>query len=276
MVTRLRKAAPRRGAALPEEPEPRPRSRPPGRRRPAPRRRLKAGVICGLAGLLVLGALGAVVLELDLERYLELQGIRVEGVAATSEEEVLARAGLRPGQSLLRLDRGAAAARIEEDPRVERAEVSVDWRRRRVVLRLHERTPIALVSGHGLVDRGGTLWQLDRRSGRLDLPVITGLERFPAEVHARHLGEAAHLLAEASRTLPALGVSQLDLTEEGPVLYFEGGPGPVLMGYQRYAQKLGLLGRVLAAHPEVAQSPMDLRWQSRVVVPGQAGERGRT
>jgi cell division protein FtsQ len=274
MVTRLRKPAPLRSALPPEDQSTRLRRVLPLERRTRPRR-WKAGVLCGLAVLLVLGALAAVTVKLDLERYVRLQSVLVEGAAATSEDEILRLADLRPGQSLLRVDRAAVAARIEADPRVDRVEVLLDWPSR-VVLHVFERTPVAAVSGFGLIDESGALWQMDRRSGRLDLPVVTGLDRFPDEAHSRHLGEAAHLLGEVARALPALPVSQLDLTEDGPVLYFEAGPGPVLMGYQRYSQKLGMLGRLLAAHPEVARHPMDLRWQSRVIVSGAVGERGQT
>lgn len=273
MTTRIRKSAPARIA--PPEIHPRDRVRRLAlRERKPPRRRGRAGLILGLASLLVLCVLGLVLLKLDPEQYVRLESMRVEGILAVSEEEMLDLAELEAGQSLLRIDRLAVAKRLESDARVESAEVVLDWPRR-VVLRIRERTPLALVLGHGFVDATGHLWATDRRAGSLDLPLVTGLDSVPPEARGGHLAEAAHLLVEAAQTLPGRPVSQLDLTEEGPVLYFESGPGPVRMGYRRYGEKLSRLGRLLAAHPGVQAQPMDLRWHGRVIVSGVAGERGQ-
>jgi hypothetical protein len=158
--------------------------------------------------------------------------------------------------------------RLEQDARIEKAEVILDWPSR-VVLRVHERTPMALVPGHGLIDRDGRLWQQDKRVAHLDLPVISGLApETEAQVLDERLALAARLLDEAAQALPRRQVSELALGETGPVLYFEGGPGPVLLGWRQHGPKLGLLERLLQAHPEVAGRAVDLRWRGRAIVPG--------
>jgi hypothetical protein len=246
-----------------------------GREQRGPRRRGRR--TAGWALLLVLGAaaLGAAALWLEPGRLVELESVRVEGAAGVAEDELLRLADLRPGQSLLTMDRGAIERRLLADARIAGAEVALHWPRR-VVLRVRERQPIALLRGRGLVDALGNVWQEDRRAAHLDLPLIAGLdEALSPEATRRRLSVAVTLLAEAARMLPERPLSELVFTEDGPVLFFERGPGPVLVGYQRYGAKLELLGRWLLEHPEAPSRPMDLRWYGRILVqegPGGAAQ----
>ena len=218
------------------------------------------------------------VFDVDLKRYVDLESVRVDGAAAVSDEEILRLAGLLPGQNLLQLDRERLARRLETDPRVRKANIRIDWFQGRVVLQIEERQPVALVSGVGLVDETGATWEVDRRAGRLDLPIVSGLERVSEEIRPAELAVAVRLLAKAAVAMYGRAVSELALTEEGPELYFEGGPGPVLFGYGRYEEKLERLARLLASQPGTERARMDLRWQGRVIVSGmmEARSGGRT
>ena len=107
---------------------------------------------------------------------------------------------------------------------------------------------------------------------------MSGLEGVSEEIRPAELAVAVRLLAKAAVAMYGRPVSELALSEEGPTLYFEGGPGPVLFGYGRYEEKLERLARLLATQPGTERARMDLRWQGRVIVSGmmEARSGGRT
>jgi cell division protein FtsQ len=97
---------------------------------------------------------------------LDVDDIVVEGTERTAVDEVLARSGLRTGESMLALPAGGAADRVEELPWVRSATVRRDWPGR-VVVEVEERTPVAALAGGGrwlLVDEDG------RRLARVHRP----------------------------------------------------------------------------------------------------------
>ncbi len=118
-----------------------------GRRR---RRRLLA-VVAVVTAL----ALGWVVVRSPL---LDVDEVTVDGALRTPTDEVLAVAGVLPGDQLVDVDTGAARERLLASPWVADASVSVDWPSA-VRVSVQERTPIAVTwrdDGTGwLVDAGG-------------------------------------------------------------------------------------------------------------------------
>lgn len=125
---------------------------------------------------------------------------RVEVVGARDEpvQEVRAVAGVRPGSSMARLDTDAIAARLSGLPRLAGVTVQRRWPST-VVLRVSERTPVAVAPGPGgprLVDRTGFAYA--PASGPTPgLPELTA-----SQVSPQDAGTVAAMLALAAIPAP--------------------------------------------------------------------------
>ncbi len=216
---------------------------------------------CGLAAVLLVG--WPYFTELGLFR---LHDLTVEGVRGLKEGRVLELAALEKGENLLRLDLREVEKRIEADPRVARAHVRIRWPSG-LLLQIKEREPVARILGRGFLDGRGFFWEGGSRWAHLDLPLVTGVtEGLGKRERSGLFKVAVRLLRGAKLYLSHLRLSELSFGPEGLVLYFEGGLGPVLLGYGRGAEKLELLSRFLRSRSgkEVA-GVLDLRWKGRVI-----------
>jgi cell division protein FtsQ len=90
------------------------------------RRRERRRQLAWLSGGVVL-ALVLFVAAISQSGYLDVQSIRVAGVHHVAADDVLRAAALRTGQSMIGLDTGAAALRVERLPWVESAHVQRHW-----------------------------------------------------------------------------------------------------------------------------------------------------
>jgi cell division protein FtsQ len=164
----------------------------PDRRR---RRRAPRPLVRGTLGLLVLLALVWVMWGSPL---LAVRTIQVDGVSSLPAAEVRTSAGIAPGTPLLRVDTGAAAARVGRLPQVASVSVTRGWPDR-VVITVHERVAVAVVGPQGqrsLLDRTGLLF--DTISGPAPRGVV------PVTVAHPGPGDPATLAALSAVTaLPA-------------------------------------------------------------------------
>jgi hypothetical protein len=210
-----------------------------------------------LAAAAILWLTGRWLLQSDVFR---LSDIRITGEQVTTERQILDLAGLQQGGSLLHFDAGAARARIEAHPWVERVEITTQWPSA-VEIAVVEYQPFALVN----VETGnkGHLYYLSR-SGRLvaemvegqalDFPVITGVNsdrdiEAGAFVKGSPAELAVHLLqvaAKGNTVLPIQAVSEIHADRErGLILYLVDRPFPIYFGADRVQTKYYRLVRVL-------------------------------
>lgn len=144
--------------------DPRMRSRRIRVRRAEGRRRLRRVT-------LVLAAVAAVVLAAVATRtpLLDVDHVRVGGVAGERSDEVVAAASVAADQPLVSLDGGAVADRIEELPWVESAQVSRSWPAT-VRIEVTPRSVVAAVQVTGdhiaLVDAEGVVVSIERGATR--------------------------------------------------------------------------------------------------------------
>jgi len=201
---RRRTGATRRGSAPEPAPPAGPRPRRRGRRPSDRRRRLALGL--GVA-VVVLAIAGWLVLASPL---LAVRTVQVDGASSLSAAEVVTVAGIAAGTPLVRVDTGAAAARVAQLPQVASAEVTRGWPGT-VVVTLVERVPVAVVQtdgGRRLVDAGGVVFETitgaapagvvpldvsapgpEDAATRAALGAVTAL---PAPVRAQVTGAEAH------------------------------------------------------------------------------------
>jgi len=183
------------------------------RRRVSTRRRL---LVVLAVGLLVAGVAAWVVLGSPL---LAVRTVQVDGAVGLPEQEVVQTAGIAEGTPLVRVDTGAAAARVAALPQVASVEVTRGWPNT-VVVTLAERVPVAVVTDGGtrrLVDAKGVVFDTitgDPPAGVVPLDVrdpgpddaattaaLGALTALPRDVRDEVTGVAAHTADDVTLTL---------------------------------------------------------------------------
>ena len=199
--------------------------------------------------------------------------VEVQGTGRLSQAEVLAAAGIVPGENLFRLNGEEIAARLRRLPQVKRAEVIRSFPNR-VTLVVEERVPFTLAQAGRLywLDEDGITLGPELRAVTPPLPVVTGIH--PEEV--RNGGEAAarargavSLIRSMLRTGSPLTreISEIDMSgADGPVLYTVEGV-EVRLGTADWEDRLGRLEGVLAQTRSLGEplEYVDLRFRGQVV-----------
>lgn len=225
---------------------------------------LRLGVWTASAGLAISASL--LVLRFFMaSNYFQVETVRVEANRRLSAEDVVALSEIRLGASIFDLDLEAIGHKIEEDPWIATARVERIFPRE-VVIRIAERTPIAVISLGYLyyVDVTGEIFKVLEGQDRLDFPVVTGIDRGfllekPAE--ARQLLVAGMALLEEVGTRSRFGlgeVSELHIDPaEGYILTTLTGGVPVRLGFGNFPGKLDRLEHI---YPELKAQLSNLRY----------------
>ena len=183
-------------------------------------RLVRGGGLLALAGL---AAVGVVQVAAWVERSNALpvrtvavsQGLHQE-LSKERSDEILAYAGVAPGQPLFAVDLDAVAARVLEHPFVASAtvrRVPPDGLEINVVTR-EPRAALATDGGIYLVDAKGLVMKAARAGDGLDLPVITGLTADDVAAGTPALANAVALLdAHAKAGAPGGVVGELHVIE---------------------------------------------------------------
>jgi cell division protein FtsQ len=226
---------------------------------PRPRRRgIKPGWI--LLGLLAVGLLAyagrdRLARTAPYRMLFVVPRVSVEGCVYLGEAEVRQAAGLARPTDFLRVDLKRARGRLAKAPRVESATIERAFPRR-IVIRVVERRPVAIV-------RGGRLFETDARgvilpplvSGVLpDVPIVYGVRVADARpgkaITDGDFARALRHLAALSRPEVGLAVpvSQVDVTDADRtvVTLAEGGVDVVLPREPPILRTLSALRVVLA------------------------------
>ena len=137
---------------------------------------------------------------------LDVDGVRVAGAARTDPGEVLRRARIEPGDTMVGVDTGQAAARIEDLPWVERATITRQSPGT-IEIEVTEREPLALAEiadgRTAVVDREGRVLEVTTTPPP-DLPLLAGVRASTAvgEELGRGARDALVLLRALSERLP--------------------------------------------------------------------------
>jgi len=185
-----------------------------------------------------------------------IREIRFEGLSHATEQDLLHRSGLKPGDNLFRTDLTKAGRAMQANPWVASARLA----RRlpgQVVATVVEHRPAALVQLGGLylLDDEGRLFKKAAPEDKVDLPIVTGLSRDgwadrKPELQLRLFG-ALHLLDTWQAAGNALAaVSEVRLDEDGGyTLFAHDGTAvqEVRLGSTDISLKLQRLAQVRAA-----------------------------
>jgi cell division protein FtsQ len=155
-------------------------------RRDQGKRRLRRLTLAlGVVAVVVAAAVATQTSLLDVDR------VRIDGVGHTTAADVHRVAGISPGDTMVGVDAGGAAARVEDLPWVEKATVTRRWPGT-VEIHVTEREPVATVEVAedrvALVDEDGRVLEVTRQPPA-GLPEVTGVRGRIAE--GDELGRAA-------------------------------------------------------------------------------------
>ena len=183
---------------------------------------LRVAGLLAAASLAVAGA-GRLADWVSGHPYFRLQDIDVTGTR--DREAILAWAGIRTGQSVLRLDPRRLERRLEGHPRIRTAAVRRELPGK-LRIAVEERRPLAVVLLEEplFVDREGALFPPEAREMLDDRPYVTGLR--PDDLVARpawtaaRLREAAEVLEMWQRHPDWPAVSEVRPEENGEIVVF--------------------------------------------------------
>jgi cell division protein FtsQ len=248
------------------------------RRRRRLRARLRRWAGWLAAGTLVLGVGAGGGTWLLTTPHLAVRSIEVDGAARVSAEEIVATAAIPLGTNMLRIDPAAVRARLENLPRIRRAEIVREFPNRVTIL-VEERRPFTLVHAGRLhwMDEEARVLGEEREAVSSSVPIISGLSEEELTSMRSAPGPKAQAAMGLVRALMRSGssllaeISEIDMSRrEGPVLYTLDGI-EVRLGTEHWEERLARLEGVLAqlATQESRTgtvTAVDLRFRDQVVL----------
>ena len=181
--------------------------------------------------------------------YIQLEKIVVTGVDGAMKDELLDRAELGPGSSLLGLDLGKLKKEMEQNPWIQSVGLEKQFPHTLIIHVVREEPwAVAAMGDLYYVDRSGKIF-VDAEPGRkLDYPVITGLEE-DAEEREEQLRWATHVLGILESQKPPWSfkdISEVHVEGDGKVfLYFTTLPVAIQVMAMEMEQRMSDLKRVV-------------------------------
>lgn len=209
-------------------------------------------------------------------RLFSLERIEVSRMKRVSRDEIIALAGVKPGDPMLRLDLKRVAEQIEKNPWVETLRLRRHFPST-LTIELTEREPVAVVNMGYLyyLDSKGEIFKPLTEGDRLDYPIFTGiteedLGKDPAGTKAM-ISTALGImdLLRKGTTFRLENVSEIHLDKGyGYTLFTAEGGIPVKLGNGDFQAKLARLSRIygdLAAQSSALEY-IDLNYSDKIVV----------
>lgn len=187
--------------------------------------------------------------------------VTVKGNQVLNQQQVLNRAGIRPGINLLAMDIAQLEASIRQEKWIEQVWIKRHWPSTLEII-IREYKPFALMNleSNGnkqlyYVNRNGVVFAPSTTKKDLDYPVING--KFPAakmvgnKLPTHSLGSMAleflRLTDRGNQILPTQAISEIKVDpEEGLVVYLVDYPFPIYMGNDKIRVRFSRLVKVLA------------------------------
>jgi cell division protein FtsQ len=213
-----------------------------------------------MAGLLVVGVVGAAAWIVMHSALLDVERVRVTGTQQATPDQVRFAAGVSRGDAILFLDAGAVARDVERVPWVDKARVERSLGGQ-LDIHVTERRPAAWVRRApdqvALVDAGGRVLA-DAVEPPADLPEIAGLRIVPAPGRPVGPRAAAGVLEKLP---PELGLRTIRVVVEGDevTLGLRDGPEVRFGAPRRVASKARAAVAVLASTAETPPRYIDVR-----------------
>lgn len=181
--------------------------------------------------------------------YVQLEKIVVTGVDGAMKTELLDRAELGPGSSLLGLDLGKLKRGMEQNPWIQSVRLEKRFPHTLLIHVVREEPwAVAAMGDLYYVDRSGRIFVEAEQGRKLDYPVITGLQEDP-EAREEQLRWATHVLGileSQKRPWSFKDISEVHVEADGNVfLYFTTLPVAVHVRAMEMGERMGDLKRVV-------------------------------
>lgn len=244
--------------------------------------RLKRLFRSGLAFLIFVGFVYFVRFSInwcEYTNFLNLAKIEVSGVSILSVADVRKIAGIKPGVSLLEMDTDQIQARLEKEPFVMAAVVSLEFPNRLKIM-IRERVPVCYLNSGALwlIDQKGIILPIPKERLTTNLPIITGFEADSARCRAGQpapnpqMLKALNLIEMAALKTNALyaEISEVYAWKNGEfIIYTVNGGTPIYLGRGDLAKQL----YILATFQSVIRNKrnfadyqyLDLRWDKQII-----------
>ncbi len=208
--------------------------------------------------------------------FLKLEKIQVSGLRKLKRDEVVALAGAKPGDAMLKLDLSQMAEHIKKNPWVEKVRVNRFFPRT-LSVEVMEWQPAAIVNMGYLyyLDRNGEIFKPLSRGDNLDFPVITGIseEDLASDpAGCRDMLKTALQIADllrAGTVLKLQDISEIHVDKGyGYTLFTAQGGVPVKLGKECFQEKLARLSRIFGNLSAQLRSLeyIDLNYNDKIVV----------
>lgn len=207
---------------------------------------------------------------------LKLEKIEVANAQRVAKEEIIAAAGVKPGDDMLRLNLKKIGEQIEKSPWVDAVRVR-RYFPHTLAIEVTEREPVAIVNMGYLyyLDRRGEIFKPLTAGDRLDYPVLTGVDeamltKDPKEGKALlETAVAIVALLESGTVFKSQDISEIHVDEDMEfTLVTTTGGVAVNLGKEGFMQKLQRLARIYKdLQPQLgALSYIDLDYHDRIVI----------
>lgn len=214
---------------------------------------------------------GAVSNYLLDQPYFAVQEIKVFGADAADGAEIIARAGLRRGLSIWRIDAQGLEEKIRRHPWIKRVVVRKELPRR-VIVDVEEWRPAGIVALESLyyVDADGVVFKAVAETDSVDFPLVTGLRAASLSPHEPSTRGKLSQVLGLGREVEEAGVrlSEIRFSAEGNiVLYPAADRVPFAMGWGNWAEKVLRLKRFLRVWDgqEAHFAGVDMRFEGQAV-----------
>jgi cell division septal protein FtsQ len=208
--------------------------------------------------------------------FLRLDRIEINSLKRLHREEVIALAGVKPGDDMLAMKPRHIGEHLLKNPWVEKVKVR-RYLPHALTIEITEREPVAVVNMGYLyyLDKKGEVFKPLTGGDRLDYPVLTGISeedmwKDPAGARAA-LKEALALISLLSggQVLSLVDISEIHYDKGyGFTLFTIRGGVPVKLGNSCYSEKLARLSRIF--RDLQAQMPtleyIDLDYSDKIIV----------
>lgn len=208
--------------------------------------------------------------------FFKLESIEVSTLNRLTREDVIAQAGIRPGDDLLSLHLGRIGGQLAKNPWVEKVRIR-RYLPHTVVIEIVEQEPVAVASMGYLyyLNAEGTIFKLLTEGDALDYPVFTGISEDDLSKDPAGSKEAIKSMLSLVDLLKDNDVLKIDYVSE---IHYDKGYGltvfmaergvPVRLGRTGFKEKLERLARIYATlQPRMTTLEyIDLDYSDKIVV----------
>lgn len=205
---------------------------------------LLLGVVAVISAVMIFGYNFAI-----SSPYFQIKEIVVRGCKELTEKEVLSLAAVRPSQSLLAINMGTVARRIEANPWVKEAIIGREFPNR-MIIEVHERTAVALIkrdNGFSLLDIDGVAFKNLEKSDEITIPVLNGCrsEDSDSVLFTKSLELLKYL--STTREFPAIqNIAEIHGSDVFGLSIFTDSGLCIRLGFDNYENKLKRLIPIIA------------------------------